>query len=74
MAIVDIPAPMRGSVLEVLAAVGTSVTVGDELIILESMKMEIPVESPESGTVSEVLVQPGDKVEEGDPIVRLESA
>jgi len=44
--------------------VGDSVAEGDVLIILESMKMEIPVESPAAGTIAEILVAPEDAVEE----------
>ena len=52
MAVVDIPAPMSGSVFEVLVSAGASVSAGQEVIVLESMKMEIPVESPEAGVVA----------------------
>jgi acetyl-CoA carboxylase biotin carboxyl carrier protein len=45
---------------------------GDPLVILESMKMEIPVESPEAGTVTEVRVQEGGVVQEGDVIAVVE--
>jgi acetyl-CoA carboxylase biotin carboxyl carrier protein len=72
MALVDVPAPMSGTVMEVVVAVGDSVSQGDELLILESMKMEIPVESPESGKVAEILISPEQKIEEGAPMLRLE--
>lgn len=73
MAVVDIPAPMSGSVFEVLVSAGASVSAGQEVIVLESMKMEIPVESPEAGIVAEVLVSPEETVEEGQTLVRVES-
>ncbi|MBK6562471.1 MAG: acetyl-CoA carboxylase biotin carboxyl carrier protein subunit [Dehalococcoidia bacterium] len=57
---------------ELLVGVGDQVSVGDELVIIESMKMEIPVESPVSGTVVEFVVEPPGKVEEGDLLLRLE--
>jgi acetyl-CoA carboxylase biotin carboxyl carrier protein len=41
-------------------------------VILESMKMEMPVEAPEAGTVSAILVKPGASVEEGDVLLRLD--
>ncbi|MBK9341655.1 MAG: acetyl-CoA carboxylase biotin carboxyl carrier protein subunit [Dehalococcoidia bacterium] len=68
----DLPAPMTGTVKELLVGVGDQVSVGDELVIIESMKMEIPVESPVSGTVVEFVVEPPGKVEEGDLLLRLE--
>ncbi len=71
MSLLDVPAPMRGSVLEVLVNVGEDVTEGAELLVVESMKMEIPVESPGAGQVAEILVNPGDRVEEGDLLLRL---
>ncbi|WP_343386040.1 biotin/lipoyl-containing protein [Candidatus Amarobacter glycogenicus] len=72
MAIQDLPAPMTGTVKELLVSLGDQVSVGDELVIIESMKMEIPVESPVSGTVVEFVVEPPGKVEEGDLLLRLE--
>jgi biotin carboxyl carrier protein len=55
-------------VWKVLVSPGDQVSEGDVLVILESMKMEIPVESPESGTVSEVKVAEGGVVQEGEVI------
>ncbi len=63
-----IRAEMVASVLTVLAAVGDEVGVGDTLVILESMKMEIPVIVEEAGIVTEIVVAPGDVVREGDVI------
>lgn len=70
----EIPAPMSGSVLELLVSVGTEVSVGQELIVLESMKMEIPVESPVAGTVSAVFISVEDTIEEGETILRIEDS
>ncbi|MBX3592515.1 MAG: acetyl-CoA carboxylase biotin carboxyl carrier protein subunit, partial [Burkholderiaceae bacterium] len=50
---------------------GDSVDFGDTVAILESMKMEIPVESSHSGTIAEILVKEGDVVDEGTVIARL---
>ena len=65
---------MSGSVFEVLVSAGAAVSAGQEVIVLESMKMEIPVESPEAGVVAEVLVVPEETVEEGQTLVRVETA
>ncbi len=72
MAIQDIPAPMTGTILEVLVSVGETVNAGQELLIVESMKMEIPLESPAPGTVAEILVAPQQRIEEGELLLRLE--
>lgn len=72
MAIHEIPAPMTGTVLEVLVTVGERVTAGQELLIVESMKMEIPLESPVAGTVTDVLVAPQQRIEEGEVVLRLD--
>jgi pyruvate carboxylase subunit B len=67
----DIPAPMAGSIMEVLVAVGDQVTKGQEILIIESMKMEIPLESPAAGTVEELLVAPAQRIDEGQLLLRL---
>ncbi len=61
----DVEAQITGRVWKIEKAVGDSVAEGDEILILESMKMEIPVESPCSGRISEIRVSEGDQVEEG---------
>jgi biotin carboxyl carrier protein len=58
----EIKAPMPGTIIEVLVAPGQSVSENQELVILESMKMENPVCARDPGTVREVRVKPGDKV------------
>jgi len=58
-------------VWKVLVKPGDTVEDGDTVVILESMKMEIPIEVEESGTVAEVHVQPGDSVADGDALVTL---
>ncbi|WP_137119561.1 biotin/lipoyl-binding carrier protein [Segeticoccus rhizosphaerae] len=52
--------------------VGSSVQAGDEVALLESMKMEIPVVAEEPGTVTDVRVTPGDVVQEGDVLVVID--
>lgn len=68
----EITSTMAGTVLNVLVNSGDSVTEGQEVLMLESMKMEIPVESHASGTVAEVKVNIGDFVNEGDVLLVLE--
>lgn len=62
-------ATMAGSVFKVNVAVGEEVAAGDTVIVLESMKMEIPVEAEQAGEVVEVNVQEGDFVNEHDVLV-----
>ena len=67
-----VEAEITANVWQVPAQVGQEVAEGDELAILESMKMEIPVESPIDGTVTQVHVKPDDQVTEGDLVVTIE--
>ena len=68
----EIRAEMVANVWKVVAAEGDELEDGDTLVILESMKMEIPVEAPVAGTVSEVKVEPNDQIQEGDLIAVIE--
>ena len=63
---------MAGVVLEVLVKAGDQVTDGQEVAILESMKMQLPVQSTLAGKVNAVKVNSGDFVNEGDAILDLE--
>ncbi|MBM7713494.1 acetyl-CoA carboxylase biotin carboxyl carrier protein [Bacillus thermophilus] len=65
-------APMGGTVWKIQVGEGDLVNKGDALIILESMKMEIPVEAPLDGKVSKINVQEGDFVQENDVVVEME--
>jgi acetyl-CoA carboxylase biotin carboxyl carrier protein len=67
----DVPAHITGTVWKVEVSVGQKVAAGDVLVILESMKMEMPVEAPEDGTVKEIRCQPTQPVNEGDVLVVL---
>jgi acetyl-CoA carboxylase biotin carboxyl carrier protein len=67
----DVPAHITGTVWKIEVSVGQKVAAGDVLVILESMKMEMPVEAPEPGTVKEVRCQPSQPVNEGDVLVVL---
>ena len=62
-------AELVADVQEVLVEVGASVKATDELLLLDSMKMEIPVLAEVEGTVTEVLVKAGDHISAGDPLV-----
>lgn len=62
---------MAGSIWKILVEIGGSVTEGDTLMIIEAMKMEIPVVANESGRVLEILVKEGDQVSDGDAVVVL---
>ena len=64
-------AHITGTVWKIQVAVGDTVAEGDTVVILESMKMEMPVETPRAGKVSAVLVKEGDSVEEGAPLVEI---
>ncbi len=68
----SLTSPMAGVVLRVPAEVGQSLQAGQEAVVLESMKMEIPVEAGEAGTVREVRVKAGDFVNEGDVLLELD--
>jgi acetyl-CoA carboxylase biotin carboxyl carrier protein len=67
----EVRAPMVGKVIEILVQPGAAVSEEDELLILESMKMEIPVPAPASGTVQDIHVNAGDSVQENDLLVTL---
>ncbi len=68
----EIRAPITGSMWKVLVKVGDRVSDGDELGIIESMKLEIPVESEDDGVVAGVHVAGGDQVAEGQLLFELD--
>ena len=68
----EVLAEMVANVWKVVVAQGDAISEGDPIVILESMKMEIPVESPVGGTVKEIKVQEGGVVQEGDVIAVVE--
>lgn len=74
MAVVDVAAPMTGTVLEIKVRTGQPVSEGEELVVVESMKMEIPVESELAGTVGEIRVAVHDHIDEGAILLQLETA
>jgi acetyl-CoA carboxylase biotin carboxyl carrier protein len=71
-AVAGIEAHITGTVWKIEVAVGDTVEEGDTVLILESMKMEMPVEAEDEGTVAEILVSEGQSVSEGDTLVVLE--
>ena len=73
MAQVEIESEVAGTVWKVEMTEGDSVAVDDVILILESMKMEIPVEAPSDGVISKILVKPEDPVEEDQVLVVLET-
>jgi biotin carboxyl carrier protein len=68
----EIKAQITGVVFQVTAKPGESVAAGDPVIVLESMKMEIPVEAPRAGSIKEITVAEGQTVQEGDTVAILE--
>ncbi len=68
----EIKAHITGVVFQITAKAGDAVTAGDPVIVLESMKMEIPVEAPRTGTVKEIRVEEGQTVQEGETVAVLE--
>ena len=66
-----VAAEMVANVMKVYVEVGDTVVPGDTVVLLESMKMEIPVLTEKAGTVAGVKVVEGDVVQEGDPLVVL---
>jgi acetyl-CoA carboxylase biotin carboxyl carrier protein len=70
--VVEIEAHITGTVWKVEVAVGDTVAEGDAVVILESMKMEMPVEAEDPGTVREILCSEGQSVSEGDVLVVLD--
>jgi acetyl-CoA carboxylase biotin carboxyl carrier protein len=67
-----VEAHITGTVFRIDVSVGAEVSEGDELVVLESMKMEMPVEAPRAGRVAAIPVEEGQSVEEGDALVVLE--
>jgi biotin carboxyl carrier protein len=66
-----IRAPLTGRVWKIARAVGDAVAAGEPVIILESMKMEVPVEAPAGGTLASITCAEGDPVEEGAILATL---
>ncbi|MEO1063701.1 MAG: carboxyl transferase domain-containing protein [Actinomycetota bacterium] len=69
---VVVPAPLQGTIVSVAVEIGAAVTAGDELAVMEAMKMEHVIAAPRSGTVLQVLGRPGDTIADGDGVIHLE--
>ena len=68
---ITVNAHITGTVWKINVKVGDAVAEGETVAILESMKMEMPVESPAAGTVAAVLAKEGTSIEEGAPLLEL---
>jgi biotin carboxyl carrier protein len=68
----DVKAHITGVVFQITSKPGDAVAAGDPIIVLESMKMEIPVEAPRAGRIKEIRVAEGQTVQEGDTLAVLE--
>jgi acetyl-CoA carboxylase biotin carboxyl carrier protein len=70
--VANVAAHITGTVWKIECAIGDAVREGDTVVVLESMKMEMPVESEDAGTVRSIHVEEGQAVREGDALVTLE--
>jgi biotin carboxyl carrier protein len=69
--VTDLASPVTGSIWKLVSAVGDAVSEGQELLIVESMKMEFPLEAPHAGVVAAIAVAEGDHVTAGDHLVTV---
>jgi len=67
----EVPSPLSGKVVAIQVTPGHAVKQGDELIVLEAMKMNTYIYAPKDGTVAEVLTNVGDAVAEGQVVIRI---
>lgn len=67
-----VKASMAGTVWKVLVSEGQQVNAGEEVVILESMKMEIPIEAEQSGIVKQLIIKEGDFIDVDDHLVEIE--
>ena len=72
MSTIDIETEITGKVWKILVKQGDKVEEDQPIMILESMKMEIPVPAPENGTIAEILVEEDEAVEEGQAVAILD--
>lgn len=68
----DIKAHITGTVWKVEVEIGEEIEEEETVMILESMKMEMPIEAPADGTITEILVKPNEPVQEGQVVARME--
>jgi acetyl-CoA carboxylase biotin carboxyl carrier protein len=69
---IEVVAPMPGTIVDIMVAVGDEVEEDQELMVLEAMKMENPIFAPANGTVKEIKVKVGDKVESDEVLMTIE--
>lgn len=69
---VNVESQIQGKVLRIEASAGTAVKSGDNIIIIESMKMEIPIVAPQDGTIASVNVKEGDMIDSGTLIATMD--
>ena len=67
----EVEANITGTVWKIEVSIGDTIEEGDTVVILESMKMEMPIEAEDEGTVAEIRVEEGQSVQEGDVLVVL---
>jgi biotin carboxyl carrier protein len=72
VAVTDLASPVTGSIWKLVSVVGDAVAEGQELLIVESMKMEFPLEAPHAGVVAAITVAEGDHVKAGDHVISLQ--
>ncbi len=72
MALIDVRTEITGNVWKIEKAAGDAVAEDEPIILLESMKMEIPVAAPEDGVVKEILVEEAETITEGTVVARIE--
>ena len=71
-AMADVEAHITGTVWKIECEVGDEISEGDTVVVLESMKMEMPVEAEDAGVVRQIVCEEGQAVKEGDTLVVLE--
>jgi acetyl-CoA carboxylase biotin carboxyl carrier protein len=73
MATIEVKTEITGNVWKITAEVGQQLKEDETILVLESMKMEIPVAAPEDGRLTEILVAEGDTITEGSVVARIEA-
>ena len=66
-----VTAPLPGAILELLVSEGDSVKAGQDILVMEAMKMENKIQAPHDGTIKKIFAQPGANVAEGDPLLEI---
>ncbi len=69
---IEIKAPMTGKIISIVVKLGNEIKAEDEVIIMDAMKMEIPVYAPEDGVVKEIKIEEGDSVKTDQVLMILE--